>query len=96
MEEVKNIHCEMDKIKQEYASKITPNIRRTKMGIIADLKEEIADTQKMIDDIQEACSHPEKAVTRVAGSNAGSGQYEEKYWYDCECGLCEKKWTEDQ
>ena len=45
--------------------------------------------------IQEACQHPD--VEKVAGSNTGNyDPSSDRYWYDCNCPDCLKRWTEDQ
>lgn len=65
--------------------------------MIQELRKKIDDLQTQIDRIQEQCSHPDAAVTRVAKSDTGNyDRTQDAYWYECECKLCEKRWTEDQ
>ncbi len=65
--------------------------------IIEDLKKEIKVLQDKITSIQEECSHPEAAVTRVAEADTGNWcKADDSYWYVCVCALCEKRWTEPQ
>jgi hypothetical protein len=64
---------------------------------IGGLRDLVAAATIKIAEIQEQCSHPEAVVTRV---NRGStGNYDpsaDGYWVECECGLCGKRWCEDQ
>jgi hypothetical protein len=62
--------------------------------IIQKLKEEIAELQKKIDEIQELCSHP---VTTVRNWNAGNDyDRQNDYRRDHHCQLCDKRWTTNQ
>ena len=46
--------------------------------------------------IQEACSHPKvKRVGRGDSGNILTGR-DPSSWYECECKLCQKKWSEPQ
>jgi hypothetical protein len=67
------------------------------MSIVANLREQIAKLEAKITAIQKDCNHPASAVTRK--HRADMGNYDRSmdgYWDECECGLCEKRWTEDQ
>lgn len=66
-------------------SKIIDNARRI-----------IAEQQMLIAAIQENCSHPKEALTFKYGSNTGNWDpHDDCYWTDYECGLCEKRWSEE-
>jgi hypothetical protein len=67
------------------------------MSAIGDLRAEINKATAAIISIQSACSHPKECVTKVAGGDTGNYcKSDDSYWYDFKCGLCEKRWTEDQ
>jgi len=62
---------------------------------IRDLEKHIIEIRTKIEDIQKACSHPEAAVTKEAGSNTGNYDPScDSYWYDYFCNCCEKRWRE--
>lgn len=47
--------------------------------------------------IQEQCCHPSLVLEKIYKSNAGN--YDPScdcYWIDYHCGLCDKRWSEDQ
>jgi hypothetical protein len=61
------------------------------------LKSEIKELQAKIEKIQSECSHPESARKETRGSDTGNWcPQDNSYWIDVECGLCEKRWREDQ
>lgn len=65
-------------------------------NIVEQLKIEMGEIQVKINKIQEACSHPEGAVTKRHGSNTGN--YDpgaDEYWTDFHCELCLKYWTKE-
>lgn len=67
------------------------------MSIVSDLKAQIRKLHDQIEEIQEQCSHPKSCVTRVGKSNTGNyDPSEDSYWYECNCALCQKRWTEPQ
>lgn len=68
------------------------------MSIISELKCQRDLIQDKINAIQMACTHPKEVLTKKSRSNTGGydGPSSDSYWYDCECGLCEKLWSEDQ
>lgn len=67
------------------------------MNKIEQLKSEIAQLQKQIENIQEACTHPPLVLTKVHTSNSGGydGPAHDLYWTEFYCELCEKHWDED-
>lgn len=66
------------------------------MSIVQQLREEIAERQAKISEIQEQCSHPEAAVTKKHGSNTGNyDPSADCYWTDFHCSLCDKRWQLD-
>ena len=66
------------------------------MNIVDKIKDEIAELQLSIKNIQDECSHPESAVTKKHGSNTGNYcEADDCYWTDFECNLCGKRWQED-
>lgn len=45
--------------------------------------------------IQDACTH--KGAVKVAGANTGNWcKQDDSYWYDFDCPVCGKHWTEPQ
>lgn len=67
------------------------------MSIVLELKEQIRTLSNKITEIQAECIHPKSAVTKKGGSSTGNwSSTDDRYWYDCHCGLCDKRWTEDQ
>jgi len=67
------------------------------MSIIKDLKKDIQVLQAKIEEIQEGCCHPEAAVIRIVKADTDNWcKSDKRYWYSCECKLCEKRWTEPQ
>ena len=67
------------------------------MSIVAELKAKIADLEKQISAIQDQCNHPplvtNKEPFRVKGDPLGGG---DKFYYNCHCQLCDKRWQESQ
>lgn len=44
---------------------------------------------------QDKCGHPH--LEKVADSNTGNyDPYNDRYWYNCFCPTCKKRWIEDQ
>jgi hypothetical protein len=67
------------------------------MNTIKLIKDQIAMLQGQIEKIQSECSHPKSALRVKPGANTGNyDPTADCYWTDYECGLCEKRWTEDQ
>ena len=67
------------------------------MNRVSEYKERISQLNNLIEEIQDQCSHPEKAINKIAKSNTGNfDPSEDKYWYHCYCTLCEKSWNESQ
>jgi hypothetical protein len=67
------------------------------MSKIQELKSKIDSLQQQIDNIQSECNHPLSARTQVNGGSTGNyDPTADCYWTDNTCGLCEKRWTEDQ
>ena len=61
---------------------------------IKKLLKEIGKAQAEIYAIQAICKHPE--VEKEADSNTGNWDGNDKYWYNCFCSDCDKRWREDQ
>jgi hypothetical protein len=67
------------------------------MSIIEEMEKEISALYKKIADIQAQCSHPEAVVTKVAQSYTGNWcEYDNTYWWEFNCDLCKKRWSEPQ
>lgn len=67
------------------------------MNIIQEYKEQIEKLQSKIVEIQDWCSHPKAALTSVNKSDTGNYDPScDSFWTEFHCGLCEKRWTEDQ
>ncbi len=65
------------------------------MNIVEQLRQEIAERQAKIAEIQSQCSHPPAAVEKKHGSNTGDVFSEDLYWTDFHCTLCGKSWNEE-
>ena len=58
---------------------------------------EIQELQDQLNTIQEQCSHPDTCVIKIPRSFTGNwDKGQDRYWYNCKCHLCGKKWEEDQ
>ena len=66
------------------------------MSIIKQYQQQIFDIQEKIKEVQDACSHPPTAVTKINKGSTGNPFVFDEYWRECHCGLCEKRWSEDQ
>jgi len=67
------------------------------VSTVFELREQIKTLTDKIIEIQNECSHPKGALTKKGGSNTGNWcSGDDRYWYDFHCGLCDKRWTEDQ
>jgi hypothetical protein len=65
--------------------------------MIKKLRKQIKDLENQIEEIQEECIHPKRCVTKTPrGSSGNYDPSNDRYWYECECSLCEKRWTEPQ
>ena len=61
------------------------------------IREEISKLQGQLNQIQDECTHPSPCVTKEAKSDTGNwDKGQDRYWYNCKCHLCGKKWEEDQ
>ena len=57
---------------------------------------EIEERQAKIRRIQNDCNHPEDCVTKKHGGSTGNyDPYDDRYWTDFHCSLCDKRWTMD-
>lgn len=67
------------------------------MNIVDKLQSQIEELQDRIDQIQEDCNHPSSARIIVPkGSTGNGGWQEDRYWNENTCGLCNKRWDEEQ
>lgn len=66
------------------------------IGIVSDLKLQIKELNRRVEQIQTKCSHPEEAVIKVHKSNTGNYDPScDSYWIEFDCGLCLKHWIEE-
>lgn len=55
----------------------------------------VADLLEKKKNIQEKCPHT--SAIKTANSDTGNWcRGDDRYWYDCYCPRCDKRWTEDQ
>jgi len=67
------------------------------MVSVHELQQQLAEIKIKIDSIQSECSHPKACLTSVPNSSTGNySPSDDVYWIDLHCGLCDKRWREDQ
>lgn len=64
-------------------------------GLMTLYQAELERVSKSILALQQQCTHP--VVTRIPKSDTGNyDRSQDRYWYDCRCVDCDKRWLEDQ
>lgn len=67
------------------------NIRQ----LTQDYEKQIEVATAGLERVRKYCPHPD--AEKVAKSDTGNwDKADDKYWYDCKCWDCGKKWQEDQ
>lgn len=63
------------------------------MNIIENFEKQIKELNKKIQNIQDACSHPEEVVTKKHSSSTENYDPSANcYWTDFYCKVCKKQW----
>ena len=62
------------------------------LNLVQGIQKRISNLQKKIDQIQSKCSH-EKVDEAYRASTGNYDPYNDKYWTDYHCQICDKKWT---
>ena len=60
----------------------------------ARIDKELAELEAELDAVQAICEHPN--AVKVNKGSAGHFERDDRYWRECECPDCGKKWSEDQ
>lgn len=64
---------------------------------IKDMSKIIKEYQIKILELQDKCSHPGEALTKVYGANTGNYcPQDDYYWINYVCDICGHRWTEEQ
>ena len=66
------------------------------MNRVQEYQERIQELQEKIREIQNECSHPKGAVNVTPKSQTGGYDYEDRYWKEYYCTLCDKWWTDEK
>lgn len=64
------------------------------MNKIDEIKNDIIRLQIKLEQIQNECSHPKSALEKEGSARTGNYYpYEETYWINFHCPLCDKRWA---